>query len=457
MKNEKENILVIGNTLAAKMAAVELASRGLGVALITGACSCAASTCAGDETLNAALDLHKLGDSVVSHVDDTLKFAEGIVPEQRVQQICALAPRVVDILVRAGVVFERTCEGYLKAHQGTGARYPRGFVGVAPLSVQTHAVLTEQVLFQQSLGRLKIYQDWECLSVILDHQQKCCGVVVQNILSGEMKGLGAKVVVLALNDLSGIYGNPATISSLSLLARVFEQGLTFENPEFVSFVPTSQAPCVEAALGGLGVDERFMTKVNGLFAVGGCAVKCHGANLLPGNGLLAELASALVICRYLPELLHQTDHSDPTDPSDKLFESAIKHEQARLVDLLEMTGPENVSRLFTEMADSVKAGLGPLRENRMILQTRMQLAEFKNRFQRLTLLDKGRCLNQELMRARSLAGALTIADAVAAAALLRNESRGVHQKIEITKKDDENFKMASQVVKTKDGVEVRWE
>lgn len=464
MTDETPKILIVGNTLAAKMVAIELASRGFGVAMIPGSSSCSAATCLRDEMINAALDLHKLGDSVVSHVDDTLRYAEGIVPEQRVQQICALAPRVLDILVRAGVVFERTGEGYLKAHQGAGARYPRGFIGVASLSVQAHAVLMEQVQFQQSLGRLPIHRDWECLSVVCDHQQKCCGVVAQNVLSGEMKAFAARAVVLALGDLSGIYGSPAATPSLSLLARVFEQGVALENPEFVSFVPTSQAPCVEAALGGLAVDERHMTQLGGLFAVGGCAAKCHGANLLPGNGLLAELASALVLAKYLPDFLNRTDRpfdlaqgkSDQTDLSDKLFEAAIKKEQSHLVDLLDMTGPENVSKLCAEMMGAVKTGLGPTRENRMILQTRMQIAELKNRFQRLTLLDKGRCLNQELSRARHLEGAFVLAEAVAAAALLRNESRGVHQKVEITKKDDENFKRASHVIMTKDGVEVRF-
>src|SRR5262249_44558705 len=72
-------------------------------------------------------------------------------------------------------------------------------------------------------------------------------------------------------------------------------------------------------------------------------------------------------------------------------------------------------------------------------ETCNKIEELKARFQRVEIADHSLSFNTELTGALELGFALDAAEAVAFSALMRNESRGWHQRTDFTKSDVENF------------------
>jgi succinate dehydrogenase / fumarate reductase flavoprotein subunit len=63
----------------------------------------------------------------------------------------------------------------------------------------------------------------------------------------------------------------------------------------------------------------------------------------------------------------------------------------------------------------------------------------KERCSRISIQDKGRCFNRNLLEAFELEHMLELAEVVAAGALHRQESRGAHWREDFPKRDDVNF------------------
>ena len=61
-------------------------------------------------------------------------------------------------------------------------------------------------------------------------------------------------------------------------------------------------PSVHFFMGGLDVDKNHKTSINGLYAVGECASRYHGANRLGGNSLLSAIYSGKVAANSIFEL-----------------------------------------------------------------------------------------------------------------------------------------------------------
>jgi succinate dehydrogenase / fumarate reductase flavoprotein subunit len=115
---------------------------------------------------------------------------------------------------------------------------------------------------------VKIYNEWYMHSLIVDGD-RCNGVVVSNVLTGEVEVIQAKAVVFA----TGGYGRVFKITSNAFASTAdgvmaaFEVGLPLEDPEFVQFHPSglyrqgilfSEAARGEGAYLLNGKGERFM-------------------------------------------------------------------------------------------------------------------------------------------------------------------------------------------------------
>ncbi len=68
-----------------------------------------------------------------------------------------------------------------------------------------------------------------------------------------------------------------------------------------------------------------------------------------------------------------------------------------------------------------------------------KLAELKDRFSRIAIMDKGQRWNTELLEAWELGCLLDLADVTAVAARARTESRGAHFREDFPDRDDVNW------------------
>jgi fumarate reductase flavoprotein subunit len=190
-------------------------------------------------------------------------------------------------------------------------------------------------------------------------------------------------------------------------------------------------------MGGIETNGQCETRINGLFAVGECAsVGLHGANRLGSN----SLAEFVVFGRVAGE--HAVKRAQEFKGwNDKAIDEQVKAVEARIQALLNQEGDENWADIRTEMGHTMEAGCGIYRQEDLMQETIDKLTELKERYKKISIKDKGKVFNTDLLYAIEVGYGLEVAEAMVHSALLRKESRGAHQRLDngCTERDDENF------------------
>ena len=201
--------------------------------------------------------------------------------------------------------------------------------------------------------------------------------------------------------------------------------------------PIPIRPTVHYTMGGIETDKNNETSIKGLFAVGECSsVGLHGANRL-GSNSLAEL---VVFGRLAGESAAKRA-AEFTGWNDDAINQQIDAVKARIDALMNQEGDENWADIRTEMGKTMEAGCGIYRQEDLMQATIDKLAELKARYKNISIKDKGKVFNTDLLYAIEVGYGLEVAEAMAHSAILRRESRGAHQRLDenCTERDDENF------------------
>jgi succinate dehydrogenase / fumarate reductase flavoprotein subunit len=215
-------------------------------------------------------------------------------------------------------------------------------------------------------------------------------------------------------------------------------------------VPMKIFPAVHYSMGGAWVDwpaaddpdrwERYrhMTNLPGCFNVGESDFLYHGANRLGANSLLSCIFGGLVVGMEVPRYLDSLEHSYG-NLSSKMFSDALAKEEAFKHDLMSRHGKENVHRLHDELAELMILNVTVKRDNHALVKTMHEIKKIRERYEHITLDDKGSILNQTYAFANQFRAMLELALVMTKGALLRNEFRGAHFKPDFPNRDDENW------------------
>ena len=204
--------------------------------------------------------------------------------------------------------------------------------------------------------------------------------------------------------------------------------------------PIPIQPTAHYAMGGIPTDLRTRvvrdeanTVVEGLFAAGEAAcVSVHGANRLGTNSLVDLLVFGRRAGREMAA--HCRIAEVPSIAAD--VEEPVRSELDAL-----RTRPEgeSPSMLKAELATLMMDNLGVFRTARMMATAGAGIAEIKERYTRVRVRDAGRIFNTDLLEARELGYLIDGAEAMAASAIARTESRGAHSRDDYPERDDVNF------------------
>lgn len=214
--------------------------------------------------------------------------------------------------------------------------------------------------------------------------------------------------------------------------------------------PMKIFPAVHYSMGGAWVDwpaaddpdrnQRFrqMTNLKGCFNVGESDYAYHGANRLGANSLLSCIFGGLVtgveVPRYIASLTKTKDNTPAA-----VFDEALALEESLKKNLFHRSGPENVHLLHDELAEWMIKYVTVKRDNPDLKKTIEKLKELRERYQHITLSDKGNRLNQTYVFANQFGPMVELALVITKGALLRNEFRGSHFKPEFPERDDKNW------------------
>lgn len=200
--------------------------------------------------------------------------------------------------------------------------------------------------------------------------------------------------------------------------------------------PIPVRPTVHYTMGGIATNAKTATSLAGLYAIGECAsVGLHGANRLGSNSLTELAVFGQLAGQEAAKYAKNTQHQDIA-PLKAQTEAVIK----RMNDLLHSDGSEKSAVIRQEMGDCMEAGVGIYRTQESMQKTIDKLAELKLRYKNVKVEDKSSVFNTDFLYTIELGYLLDTAEAMAHSAILRQESRGSHQRIDgFEARDDDKF------------------
>src|SRR5436190_2453781 len=242
MAESTPQIIVVGGGLAGLMAAIRIAEAGAKALLFSVVAVKRSHSVCAQGGINGAVNTKGEGDSPLIHFDDTIYGGDFLANQPPVKAMTAAAPRIIYLLDRMGVMFNRTAEGLLDFRRFGGTRHHRTAFAGATTGQQLLYALDEQVRRHEVGGLVQKHEQWEYLSTILDEQGRARGIVAQNLTTMEVRPLAADAVILATGGPGRLFGGRSTNSMINTgfaVASLYLQGAKYGNGEFIQIHPTA--------------------------------------------------------------------------------------------------------------------------------------------------------------------------------------------------------------------------
>ncbi len=205
--------------------------------------------------------------------------------------------------------------------------------------------------------------------------------------------------------------------------------------------PVPIQPTAHYSMGGIPTDAdgRVITGENtvirGFYAAGECAcVSVHGANRLGTNSLLEATTYGRRTGQTIAAFLNVERPAMPEMPAYVLREA-----EDEVADLLGRNGGENSADIRQELQTTMFINSGVFRTPDKLAQQLGIIQDLRERFNRISVSDRSRRYNTELIEVLELAHLLEFSECIVTGALAREESRGAHARRDFPKRDDTNW------------------
>jgi succinate dehydrogenase / fumarate reductase flavoprotein subunit len=200
--------------------------------------------------------------------------------------------------------------------------------------------------------------------------------------------------------------------------------------------PVPVMPTAHYAMGGIPTNVKAEvlsdndTVVPGLYAAGECAcVSVHGSNRLGTNSLLDINVFGKRAGNNAVEYAKTADWVPlPKDPAG--FVKGLVEE------LRTSNGTERIAALRKELQDEMDRSAQVFRTDESLAKVTETIHQLRGRYKNVSIQDKGRRFNTDLLEAIELGFLLDLAEVVVFSARNRRESRGGHQRDDFPTRDD---------------------
>ena len=237
----KKRVIVVGGGLAGLACVVKLAEQGMDVDLFSMVPVKRSHSVCAQGGINATNDIaRQQGYSEWMHFDETVLGGDFLADQPPVLEMCNWAPKIIDLLDRMGVPFNRTPEGQRALRLFGGSLFKRTFFAGATTGQQLLYALDEQTRRWEAEGKVKKYEFWEFLWPIV-HDGQCVGIVAQDMRTMQVRSFRGDAVVIATGGNGLIFGKStmSVICTGGAASRCYQAGAKYGNPEFIQVHPTA--------------------------------------------------------------------------------------------------------------------------------------------------------------------------------------------------------------------------
>ena len=194
--------------------------------------------------------------------------------------------------------------------------------------------------------------------------------------------------------------------------------------------PMEVGPTLHYCMGGIKVDaDTQMSRVPGLFACGECSGGMHGANRLGGNSLSDLLVFGKLSGDGANSYIKELSYNPVIDNEQAI--SIIRS----ATDILNRESGGNPYLLREELQESMQNNVGIVRTKELLTNGIDELKKIKNTYKTIKA-DGASQYNPGWHEAIALRNLIITAESVARSALMREESRGAHTRVDFPGEQD---------------------
>ena len=262
------DLIIAGSGLAGLRAAIEAAKKNsklkIGVVAKT---QVMRSHSVSAEGGTAAVIQEEEGDTIESHIYDTVKGSDFLADQDVAERLCQMMPNEIYQLEHWGMPWTRKENGKIDQRNFGGYSFAR-----ATYAIDKVGFFEMQTLYDtcQKFDNIEFLNEWFITSIIHNGKQ-FCGITAIELSSGTFYTIKGKALIVATGGAGRIYSYStyALSSTPDGLDMAYRAGMALKDMEFVQFHPTGVLPSgiliTEGARGEGGYllnkdGERFMKK-----------------------------------------------------------------------------------------------------------------------------------------------------------------------------------------------------
>ena len=218
--------------------------------------------------------------------------------------------------------------------------------------------------------------------------------------------------------------------------------------------PIPVQPAQHYSMGGIDVNMKCSSCVEGFFAAGECAcVSIHGANRLGGNSLLDTVVFGRIAGE---EASNYVKGSEKSNNSEKILLEQALEVKKKVEEWEGKDSGEKMFRLLNRLKAIMNEKVGIFRDKRNLTEALEKILELKEDYKRIYI--SGKCLrySQELVNIFEFDSMLDLAEVITLGALKREETRGSHYRLDFNKRNDKDWLKHTLVTREEDKARISY-